>query len=316
MEPSQRAGTAPKPRQKKFFDFVRRDKGDLTAMTTLQAKLKPKRVRFADETSVTEDVTQREEVNGVPTEDSARLEAEFSRVTAPNGDTPVLPDAEDVPPNGPKRTSKKDRDCSGRGVVVSEFEDSSPRRRTNPNRDAWKMSDHFGLSEDNVLYYVGTRPLRSDQQQEDAVMRLVVPSTMIQEVLQNCHESLEGGHQGIRVKLDYYWIGLYADVAKHVRSCPDCTSSKSRPTIRGYSPGNILAERPFQVISMDFVIPLPKSRRGNTALLLFQCAFTGYVMGKTIADTTVLRVAQALRSACTGDSVHPLSSDMTEINDS
>ncbi|OWZ01024.1 hypothetical protein PHMEG_00027667 [Phytophthora megakarya] len=130
------------------------------------------------------------------------------------------------------------------------------------------------------------------------MLRLVVLSTMIQEVLQNCHDSLEGGHQGIawtfyRVKLDYYMVGLYADVARHVRSCRDCSSSKSRPTIGGYSPGNILAERPFQVVSMDFVIPLPKARWSNTTLLLFQCAFTGYVMGKVMADTTALRVAQA-----------------------
>ncbi|OWZ20753.1 reverse transcriptase [Phytophthora megakarya] len=122
------------------------------------------------------------------------------------------------------------------------------------------MSVLFVLSEDNVLYYVGTGPLRSDLPQEDAMLRLVVPSMMIQEVLQNWHDS---------VNLDYYWIGLYADVAKHVQSCPDGSSSESRPKIRGYSPGNILAERPFQVVSMDlmdFVIPLPKSRRGNTAL--------------------------------------------------
>ncbi|OWY91982.1 reverse transcriptase [Phytophthora megakarya] len=110
-----------------------------------------------------------------------------------------------------------------------------------------------------------TRLLTSDHLQEEPTLRLVVPTTMIQEVLQNCHDSLEGGHQGIartfyRVKLDYYWVGLYADVARHVRSCPDCSSSKSRPKLRGYSPGNILAERPFQIVSMDFVIPLPKSR--------------------------------------------------------
>ncbi|OWY95243.1 reverse transcriptase [Phytophthora megakarya] len=42
-----------------------------------------------------------------------------------------------------------------------------------------------------------------------------------------------------------------------------------------------------------FVIPLPKSRRGSTALLLFQCACTGFVMGKAMADTTALRVGQA-----------------------
>ncbi|OWY91631.1 reverse transcriptase, partial [Phytophthora megakarya] len=152
-------------------------------------------------------------------------------------------------------------------------------------RDAWKMSDHFILSEDNVLYYVGTRPLRSDQQQEDAMLRLVVPSTMIQEILQNCHDSLEGGHQGIartfyRVKLDYYWTGLYADVPRHVRSCPDCSSSKSRPTTRGYSPGNILAEQPFQVVSMDFVIPLPKSRRGNTVPMRIHGARDGQSHGR------------------------------------
>ncbi|OWZ03572.1 LOW QUALITY PROTEIN: reverse transcriptase [Phytophthora megakarya] len=263
MEPSQRSGTVLEPRRKNFFDFVRRDIGDLMVTTRLQAKTKPKRVRFADETSVTggEDVTQREEANGVPTEDSVRLEAEFSRVTAPN---------------------------------VLRGEESTLTYRA--ARDAWKMSDHFVLSEDNVLYYVGTRPLKSEQQQENTMLRLVVPSTMIQDVLQNCHDSLEGGHQWIAptfYRLDYYWIGLYADVTRHARSCPDCSSSKSQPTIRGYSPRNILAERPFQVVSMDYVIPLPKSQRGNTALLLFQCAFTGYVIGKAMADTTALRVAQA-----------------------
>ncbi|OWZ07092.1 reverse transcriptase [Phytophthora megakarya] len=82
-------------------------------------------------------------------------------------------------------------------------------------------------------------------------LRLVVPTTMIQEVLHNCHDSIEGGHQ---VKHDYYWIGLYADVEKHVKLCLDCSSSKSLPQLKGYSPGNELAERPFQVVSMDFVI--------------------------------------------------------------
>ncbi|GMF57278.1 unnamed protein product [Phytophthora fragariaefolia] len=121
---------------------------------------------------------------------------------------------------------------------------------------------------------------------------------MVQEVLQCCHDSLEGGHQGIgrtfhRVKADYYWIGLYEDAERHVRSCPDFSPSKSRPQLRGYSPGNILAERLFQIVSIDFVIPLPKSRRGNTALLLFHCAFTGFVMMKAMSDTSSVCVAQA-----------------------
>ncbi|KAG3069184.1 hypothetical protein PI125_g23268 [Phytophthora idaei] len=44
---------------------------------------------------------------------------------------------------------------------------------------------------------------------------------------------------------------------------------------------------------MDFVIPLPKSQRGNTALLLFRCSFTGYAIAKAMADTSVPKVAEA-----------------------
>ncbi|OWZ18861.1 hypothetical protein PHMEG_0006989 [Phytophthora megakarya] len=89
--------------------------------------------------------------------------------------------------------------------------------------------------------------------------RLVVPIIMIQEVLHNCHESIEGGRQGVvrsyqRVKHDYYWIGLYANMEKHVKSCIDCSSSKSLPQLKDYSPGNVLVERPFPVVPMDFVI--------------------------------------------------------------
>ncbi|OWZ13828.1 hypothetical protein PHMEG_00012789 [Phytophthora megakarya] len=158
MKPSQRSGTVPEPRRKKFFDFL-------------------------------------------------------SRVTVPNCDTPVLPDAEDVDPLTVQRERRRRiataQDEELRWVnlkTVVRGEESTLTYRA--ARDAWKISEHFVLSEDNALYYVGTKPLRSDQQQEDAILRLVVPSTMIQEVLQNCHDSLEGGHQVIartfyRVKLDY-----------------------------------------------------------------------------------------------------------------
>ncbi|OWY92909.1 reverse transcriptase [Phytophthora megakarya] len=46
------------------------------------------------------------------------------------------------------------------------------------------------------------------------------------------------------------------------------------------------------MVSMDFVIPLPKSRRGKPALLLFQCAFTGFIIAKPMSNTKALKVAQ------------------------
>ncbi|OWZ11424.1 reverse transcriptase [Phytophthora megakarya] len=90
-------------------------------------------------------------------------------------------------------------------------------------RDACKIAERFLLTDDNVLYYMNSTPRDQQDNQDELRLLLVVPTTMIQEVLQNNHDSLEGGHQGVvrtyqRVKQDYCWFGLYADVEKHVKS--------------------------------------------------------------------------------------------------
>ncbi|KAE8985840.1 hypothetical protein PR002_g22521 [Phytophthora rubi] len=164
--------------------------------------------------------------------------------------------------------------------------------------NASKVADNFVLSEDGLLYYQGQKRHRTELDSADLALRLVVPTTLIDEVLHSCHNAIEGGHQGIvrtfyRVKAEFYWVGLYADVAKHVQACEDCSTSKSKPQLRGYSPGNVASEFPFQMVSMDSVIPLPKTQRGNTALLLFQDHFTGYVIAKAMSDTGALDVAKA-----------------------
>ena len=46
---------------------------------------------------------------------------------------------------------------------------------------------------------------------------------------------------------------------------------------------------------MEFVIPLPRTRRGNTALLLFQDHLTGFGIAKAMNDTSALKVAKAFK---------------------
>ena len=46
---------------------------------------------------------------------------------------------------------------------------------------------------------------------------------------------------------------------------------------------------------MDFVINLLTTRRGSTALLLFQDHFTGFVIVKAMSATGALEVAKALK---------------------
>ena len=47
------------------------------------------------------------------------------------------------------------------------------------------------------------------------------------------------------------------------------------------------------MVSMDFVIPLPRTRRVNSALLLFHDHFLGLVIAKAMNDASALEVAKA-----------------------
>ncbi|OWY99212.1 reverse transcriptase [Phytophthora megakarya] len=78
---------------------------------------------------------------------------------------------------------------------------------------------------------------------------------------------------------------------KKVMSCLDCGSSQV-PQLKGFSPGIVLAEREFQLVSMDCVISLLRSRHRNTALLLWQCLFTGFVIANAVSNTYVITVAK------------------------
>ncbi|KAG2762713.1 hypothetical protein PC116_g15470 [Phytophthora cactorum] len=212
---------------------------------------KPKKhVRFANEHA--EVVSKAHEQRGEVANESSFDERSSSHPS--NTVPPATPAAEDIDPVAVQRERRRriaaaqDEEkkwLNLKKVLRGQAEMLSYKEA----RDAWKYADRFVLSEDGVLHYLGLSRRYDHEWQEETKLRLVVPTTMIQEVLQNSHDSLEGGHQGVvrtfqRVKSDYYWTGLYADVEKHVKSCPDCSSSKSRPQLRGFSPGNVLAEHP------------------------------------------------------------------------
>ncbi len=158
-----------------------------------------------------------------------------------------------------------------------------------------KLADLYVLDSLDVLRYVA--PPRKKSIQREVEPRLVVPSTLQDELLYLAHASFEGGHQGVirtyyKLCRLYYWPGMYAAVERYVLECVDCSTGKGKPFYRGSSRGNITPTRPMQVVSMDAAGPFPKSYRGNRYLLLFQCTFTGYVMCKALANLDSLTLAQ------------------------
>ncbi|OWY92526.1 reverse transcriptase [Phytophthora megakarya] len=160
-----------------------------------------------------------------------------------------------------------------------------------------KIADQFVLDSRNALFYVSRN---TPERPGDAAdhLRLVVPRDLHEDILHHCHADSHGAHQGIirtyeRLRKEFYWIGMFKDTERYVKECVDCVTAKGLPRNPGPSPGNLLATRPFQVVSMDFVLLLPRSARGNTALLLFQCAFSGFIMCKAMASTEVQDMSEA-----------------------
>lgn len=110
----------------------------------------------------------------------------------------------------------------------------------------------------------------------------VVPAENRDELLQKNHSEPTSGHFGIfktykRIHLNYFWPGMYHSVAKFVSNCDICTSHKypTHPTL-----GNMgrpkECSRPFQVLSMDLIGPLPVTRKQNTFILVITCCFSKY----------------------------------------
>ncbi|OWY92398.1 LOW QUALITY PROTEIN: reverse transcriptase, partial [Phytophthora megakarya] len=152
-----------------------------------------------------------------------------------------------------------------------------------------KVADLFVLDDRGVMYRL---PHSFCGRPRDAVdnLRLVVPSSLREDMLHHAHEDFQGGHQGItrtheKLRTEFYWPGVYADVQHFVKE-----SEKGRPRmldLRQETP-----RYPFEAVSMDFVTHMPESARGNTFLLLFQDMFSGYVMCKPMSSTTTQEVAE------------------------
>lgn len=110
----------------------------------------------------------------------------------------------------------------------------------------------------------------------------VVPAELRQKVIEENHNEPTAGHLGIfktykRVALRYYWLGMYRDVAKYVGSCSTCLQYKPQNhATLGEMGRPKQCSRPFQMISIDLMGPLPVTRKQNCFILVITCCFSKF----------------------------------------
>ena len=103
--------------------------------------------------------------------------------------------------------------------------------------------------------------------------QLVVPRVLREELLQDLHAGVMGGHLGAektlgRLREQFFWPGNTHDVTEWCRTCANC-ATKKMPVPNQRAPlQTIKAGYPLQIIAVDITGPFPESDNGNSYILV------------------------------------------------
>ncbi|XP_021309129.1 uncharacterized protein LOC110432673 [Sorghum bicolor] len=110
--------------------------------------------------------------------------------------------------------------------------------------------------------------------------KLCIPACSIRQVLlQEAHAGGLAGHFGIKKTLDmlsdhFFWPHMRRDVQRHVERCIICLKAKSRLNPHGLYTPLPIPTVPWEDISMDFILGLPRSQRGRDSIFVIVDRFS------------------------------------------
>ena len=142
------------------------------------------------------------------------------------------------------------------------------------NHSLWRV-------EDNIIYHHTRNPYPGlDDPAYD--WKIVVPKSHRLEIIKQHHDTPTSGHVGVyktfhRLAQKYYWPKMKSDVARYIRNCQICLAQKPeqrRPA--GLMCGRPDITKPWELISVDIVGPLPKSSSGYMYILSVQDYFSKF----------------------------------------
>ena len=163
-------------------------------------------------------------------------------------------------------------------------------------RDIILQSDQY-FSLNGLLYQIWHTPARRHLPERNTV-RLYVPVTFIDTVLNNCHDHVLAAHFGFqrtydRIRQRYFWKGMYRDIDNWVRSCISCSQRKTHrhkvlaPLVTMKVPGA------FERVSVDILGPLPTTVSGNRYVLCFTDHCTRWPILVPLREIDASTVARA-----------------------
>lgn len=132
--------------------------------------------------------------------------------------------------------------------------------------------------------------------------KILMPKSQRNEVIRSCHDTVTSAHFGFyktlaRVQDLYYWPHMRRDILKYVKRCKVCNSQKASNLPRiGHMGEEKAVQYPWQIISVDLMGPFPRSKKGNTHLLVVGDWMTKYTLLFPLKKATAENIVKYVES--------------------
>ena len=163
-------------------------------------------------------------------------------------------------------------------------------------RDILLHADQYFVHE-GLLYHIWHTAAKRHMPERNT-MQLYVPVTMVDLVLNNCHDNVLAAHFGIqrtyhKIRQRYFWKRMYRDIDNWVRSCISCSQRKSHRHKVIAPLMTMKVPDAFERVSVDVLGPLSITTSGNRYVLCFTDHCTRWPILVPLKSTDAPTVARA-----------------------
>ncbi|KAM8707995.1 hypothetical protein ACLKA7_015032 [Drosophila subpalustris] len=135
---------------------------------------------------------------------------------------------------------------------------------------------------------------------EGTSWKLWIPESLTAGLIQKAHTEETAAHGGMEKTLhalrrQYYWPGMVIQVRDFVRKCEVCKETKAQNYRTQVGIGReVLTDRPFQKIYVDFLGKYPRSKRGHAWIFIVVDHFSKFTFLKAMKEASAADVVNFL----------------------
>ena len=195
-------------------------------------------------------------------------------------------------PNNP------DLDVNVENLMVMQSEDPTLAKLWNKKETVKGNNRHWFEKKNGLLYRYFQSPKVNTG---NTIKQLVVPKQLRNQVMSLAHETMMGGHMGVKKTTDkilsnFYWPGIQADVDRFCHSCDICQKCIQKGRITKVPLEHMpIIDVPFKRVAVDLIGPLhPISSKGNRYILSIVDYATRYPEAIPLKNIDTVTIAEAL----------------------